>query len=101
MIKVLVTKEYRALCPQVADMRDLPKKLKQAGTWIVVILQMMIGLIVLKTGLDLAAGKMYFTSNHDTTLTGIFVTLVGAFFLFTSFLRLTKAYKEKEPGDEV
>lgn len=99
MIK-MVKKECQALWPQVADMRDLPTILKRTGTWIVVILQMIIGLIVIKTGLELAAGKMYFTSTHDTTLTGIFVTLVGAFFLFTSFLRLMGGQNRKESEDD-
>lgn len=80
-------------------MMDLPTFLKLAGTWIVVILQMVIGLTVIKTGLDLAAGKLFYYSNHDTTVTAVFVILVGVFFLFTSFLRLVAGQQEKNSDD--
>ena len=53
-----------------------------------------LGLAVMKTGLDFSRGSGSFAAQQGDVLTGIFVMIVGAYFVFSSLVgRLFKQSK--------
>ena len=62
--------------------------IKRLGTWLVIGLRTVLGLVVMKTGYDLAAGNLHYgeTFGNDP-ITPLFIIIVGAYFTFSSLLR--------------
>ncbi len=52
--------------------------------WIRRLCGIMIGLIVIKTGFDLAGGSGAFAYREGDLITGIFVMIIGGYFVFSS-----------------
>jgi hypothetical protein len=54
-------------------------------SWIVTICRVLIGVLVMKTGFSLVmrTGSFY-AWPHDSHITGIFVMIIGAYFIFSS-----------------
>jgi len=56
--------------------------------WIITVCRVLIGLVVIKTGFDFARGQGVFAyQKTDDGITGIFVMIIGAYFVFSSLSR--------------
>jgi hypothetical protein len=69
-------------------MEKITSLIKQLGLWLVIGLRMVIGLVVMKTGYDLAAGKLHYGDTFlNDPITPLFLIIVGAYFCFSSLFR--------------
>ena len=59
-------------------------KIKRALAWIRRISGIVIGVIVIKTGFDFAGGSGAFAYREGDVFTGLFVMIVGVYFVFSS-----------------
>ena len=61
-------------------------------SWFLILMRILIGVLVMKTGADLVLGEYPFTetSVHEPTITGIFILLVGIHIIFASTLNHRK-----------
>ena len=57
---------------------------KQMLACIIKLARIVIGLVVLKTGFDFAKGSGMFAYREPDVITGVFVILVGAYFILSS-----------------
>lgn len=57
-------------------------------SWLLILLRVLIGILVMKTGADLIQGESPFTATavHQPILTGLFILLVGIHIIFASTL---------------
>ncbi|MBM9515066.1 hypothetical protein [Desulfogranum marinum] len=70
-------------------MEKIPPLIKQLGMWLVIGLRLALGLVVMKTGYDLAAGKLHYGQAFlDDPITPLFIIIVGAYFSFSSLFGL-------------
>ncbi|MCP4339889.1 MAG: hypothetical protein GY799_13610 [Desulfobulbaceae bacterium] len=58
--------------------------IKQLLRLTLIFLRIMIGLVVIKTGFDFASGSGAFAYQETDGLTGIFVIIIGLYFVFSS-----------------
>ncbi|MBM9606041.1 hypothetical protein [Desulfopila inferna] len=69
-------------------------------SWILTILRAIIGLLIIKTGLDLLLGNITFSGYYrETSLTGIFFILLGVHIVFAAFsilLREREQHKNRK-----
>lgn len=57
--------------------------------WIITLCRIVLGLVVIKTGFDFTLGRGAFAYQQADAITGIFVIIIGAYFVFSSlFSRL-------------
>lgn len=78
-------------------MQQVSTLLKQCGMWILVVLRLVVGLTVMKTGYDLAVGSLYADRSIETDpLTPLFIIVLGAYFAFSSLLRRLFPEEKKE-----
>ncbi|WP_028585290.1 hypothetical protein [Desulfogranum mediterraneum] len=62
--------------------------IQRIGLWLVIGLRMIVGLVVMKAGYDLAAGRLrYDISLENDPITPLFIILMGAYFCFSSLFR--------------
>lgn len=62
--------------------------LKETTAWLVIILRMIIGAVVMKTGFDLAAGKLHGSVSMSTDpITPLFIIILGVYFCFSGLLK--------------
>ncbi|MCD6389168.1 MAG: hypothetical protein J7L69_07135 [Desulfobulbaceae bacterium] len=63
-------------------------KTKQIVSCFLILCKILIGLLVMKTGFDLATGTLPFYYNHDNNfLMGLFIMMIGAYIIFSSLFR--------------
>ncbi len=56
-------------------------------SWVVILCRALIGLLVIRTGFELIARKGSFVHwQAESNITGIFVIIIGAYFVFSSLL---------------
>ena len=61
---------------------------REIGGWLLIILQMAVGAVVMKTGFDLGAGNLNPSVSMSTDpITPLFIILLGAYFCFSGVLR--------------
>lgn len=69
-------------------MEKITSLIKQLGTWLVIGLRMVLGVVVMKTGYDLAAGKLHYGETFfNDPITPLFIIILGAYFTFSSLFR--------------
>lgn len=69
-------------------MNGRKRYIQEAMTWAVIILRMVIGAVVMKTGFDLAAGKIFGdVSMSSDPVTPLFIIILGVYFCFSGLLR--------------
>ena len=57
-------------------------------SWIVTACRVLVGMLVVKTGVDLARGaSRFYGQEYDNFITGLFAVLVGAYFILSSLFR--------------
>lgn len=62
--------------------------LKQFFSYFIILLQMLLGAVVIKTGYDLAAGNLYQGSSMSSDpITPLFIIILGVYFCFSGLLR--------------
>jgi len=63
-------------------------RIEQAVSWLFTICRIVVGIVVIKTGFDLASGAGYFAFyTSDNIMTGVFVMVIGVYFVFSSITR--------------
>jgi len=63
-------------------------RIDQAVAWVFTLCRIVIGLVVSKTGFDLASGAGSFAYyESDNIMTGVFVMSIGIYFVFTGIRR--------------
>ena len=63
-------------------------KIKQIVSCFFILCRILIGLLVMKTGFDLATGTLPFYYNHGNNfLMGIFIMIIGGYIIFSSLFR--------------
>ena len=63
-------------------------KIKQIISWFFILCRILIGLLVMKTGFDLARGTLPFYYNHDDNFfMGVFIMIIGTYIIFSSLFR--------------
>jgi len=56
--------------------------------WIITLCRIVVGLVVIKTGFDLTRGSGTFACQEtDDGIMGVFVMIIGAYFVFSSLFR--------------
>ncbi len=72
-------------------------------SWILTILRAIIGLLIIKTGLDLLLGNIILSGYYsETSLTGIFFILLGVHIVCAAFsilLREREQYKNRKSSN--
>jgi TctA family transporter len=65
---------------------EMKKKLifKCILAWAITLCRVVIGLVVIKTGFDFSRGGGTFSFQQTDTVTGIFVIIIGVYFVFSS-----------------
>jgi hypothetical protein len=65
---------------------EMKKKLifKFILAWAITLCRVVIGLVVIKTGFDYSRGDGTFSLQQTDTVTGIFVIIIGVYFIFSS-----------------
>ena len=58
--------------------------LKLILAWFITLCRVAVGLLVMKTGFDFTRGGGSFALQQTDTVTGIFVMVLGAYFVFSS-----------------
>ena len=61
--------------------------MKRIFQWIMTLCRVVIGVVVIKTGFDFSRGSGAFAYREPDVITGIFVMILGAYFVFSSFSR--------------
>ena len=58
------------------------------ASWLLILLRVLAGVLIMKTGADLIQGEYPFTESsvHEPVITGLFVILVGIHIIFSSTL---------------
>ncbi len=61
-------------------------------SWLLIVLRVLIGVLIMKTGADLIQGNYPFneSSVHEPLITGLFIILVGIHIIFASTLNHRK-----------
>ena len=63
-------------------------RIDQAVSWVFTLLRIVVGVVVIKTGYDLARGAGTFAYyQSDNILTGVFVMTIGIYFVLSSIRR--------------
>jgi len=62
-------------------------KIKQIFAWIITLCRVAVGFVVIKTGCDFTSGSGTFAYQETDGITGIFVIIIGAYFVFSSLFR--------------
>jgi hypothetical protein len=52
--------------------------------WTIALCRVVIGLVVIKTGFDFARGGGAFSFQQTDTVTGIFIMIIGVYFVYSS-----------------
>ncbi len=69
-------------------METITSLIKQLGTLLVIGLRMVLGLVVMKTGYDMAAGNLHYGETFvNDPITPLFIIILGAYFAFSSLFR--------------
>lgn len=65
-------------------------------SWILAALRVITGLLIIKTGFDLLSGKALLSVfwSRETSLTGVFIILLGVHIVCATFSRLVQEKKE-------
>jgi hypothetical protein len=58
--------------------------IKQTLIWLVILCRIAVGLVVIRTGFDFTSGSGAFAYQETDVITGIFVILIGLYFIFSS-----------------
>jgi TRAP-type C4-dicarboxylate transport system permease small subunit len=63
-------------------------KIEQVVSWVFTLCRILVGILVIKTGFDLASGAGSFAFHKsDNIMTGVFVMIIGIYFVFSSINR--------------
>jgi len=63
-------------------------RIEQVVAWVFTICRILVGVLVIKTGFDLASGAGSFAFyTSDNIMTGVFVMVIGIYFVFSSLTR--------------
>jgi TctA family transporter len=62
---------------------EMKEKFKFIFTWTITLCRVVIGLVVIKTGFDFFRGGGTFSFQQTDTVTGIFVIIIGVYFVFS------------------
>lgn len=58
--------------------------IKLIFVWIITLCRIVVGLVVIKTGVDFTRGSGAFAYRETDAITGIFVIIIGTYFVFSS-----------------
>ena len=61
--------------------------IKRIVAWIITLIRIVLGLVVIKTGYDYASGNGVFAYREADALTGVFIMILGAYFVQSSLAR--------------
>lgn len=63
-------------------------RIEQVVSWFFTLCRILVGIVVIKTGFDLASGAGSFAYNKsDNIMTGVFVMSIGIYVVFASIFR--------------
>ncbi len=69
-------------------MKTTLSPIHNAYNWVILLLRSIIGITVVKVGYDIAAHDQYLPLDQSGTLaTGLFVMIIGCYFVFSSLFK--------------